>query len=198
VRSVRSEWAELSQQGLAEIETLEGNTIHSIWSEDRQDWIPLGELLPGERLRCLSGAVQTSPFERQTSVVLSLTILSQSVPVYSIEVQGEHVYQVGGLGVLVHDECISRIKESSLLVREAPSTGGRFQNSINRTFKQLWEGNLTPGIGTKSIGNGISEARAREGARIYFRVVNGLVEILGKSDNSNQANVIAEIIRVFG
>jgi hypothetical protein len=33
------------------IETIEGTTIHPIWSEDRQDWIPLGELLPGERLR---------------------------------------------------------------------------------------------------------------------------------------------------
>jgi hypothetical protein len=33
----------------------------------------------------------------------SLTILNQSVPVYNIEVHGEHVYQVGELGLLVHN-----------------------------------------------------------------------------------------------
>ncbi len=109
------------------------------------------------------------------------------------------MYQVGELGVLVHNDCISRIKESSLLVREAQRTGKRFQDSINDLFKKLWEGNTNPGIGTKPIGSGISEARSRDGARVYFRQLqNGVIEILGKSDKSNQATVIAEIIRVFG
>ncbi len=76
----------LSSNG--QIETLEGTTIHPIWSEDRQDWVPLGELHPNETLRATDGP----------AVVLSLIILNQPIAVYNIEVHGEHVYQVGQLG----------------------------------------------------------------------------------------------------
>ena len=38
-----------------QIETVEGTTIHPIWSEDRQDWVQLGELRQGEALRAASG-----------------------------------------------------------------------------------------------------------------------------------------------
>ncbi len=79
-----------------QIETLEGTTIHPIWSEDRQDWVPLGELLPNETLRAADGP----------AVVLSLIILNQPIAVYNIEVHGEYVYQVGQLGLLVHNECV--------------------------------------------------------------------------------------------
>lgn len=63
-------------------ETLEGTPIHPIWSVDRQDWLPLGELREGEQLQAAGGV----------AVVLSLTILRRSIPVYNIEVHGEHVY----------------------------------------------------------------------------------------------------------
>jgi len=172
-----------------QVETIEGTTIHPIWSEDRQDWVPLGELAEGEQLCGASGP----------AIVLTATILPRSLPVYNIEVHGEHVYQVGTLGLLVHNACISRIRESPLLAREAERSGRRVQNSINDLFKKLWDGNLNPGLGTKPIGAGISEARAADGARVYFREIgNGLVEILGKSDKSNQGKVIAEILKVFG
>jgi len=42
------------------------------------------------------------------AVVLSLTIHRRSLPVYNTEVHGEHVYQVGELGLLVHHECVYR------------------------------------------------------------------------------------------
>jgi hypothetical protein len=38
-----------------------------------------------------------------SGLVLSVTVLNQPVPVYNIEVHGEHVYQVGELGWLVHN-----------------------------------------------------------------------------------------------
>jgi hypothetical protein len=50
-----SEWANLAELGLAEIETLEGTPIHPIWSVDRNDWVPLGELTEGETLQAASG-----------------------------------------------------------------------------------------------------------------------------------------------
>ena len=94
---------------------------------------------------------------------------------------------------------VSRIKESPRLVREAGSTGRSVQRSLDNLTSQLQRGNLNPGIGTKSIGKGISEARARDGARLYFRTgADGSIEILGKSSKANQQSVIDEVLRHFG
>ena len=88
---------ELARLGLVELDTLEGTNRHPVWSEDRQEWVPLGRLLAGETLRAADGP----------AVVVSIAILNHLVPVYNIEVHGQHVYQVGQLGVLVHNanEC---------------------------------------------------------------------------------------------
>jgi hypothetical protein len=75
------------------VETITGTTIHPVWSVDRQKWVPLAELAQGERLQGLDGL----------AVVLGVTLSRVSQPVYNIEVHGEHVYQVGELGVLVHN-----------------------------------------------------------------------------------------------
>jgi len=78
-----------------QVETIEGTTIHPIWSLDRKDWVPLGEIEEGEQLLGADGAV----------VILTHTVLQRSIPVYNIEVHGEHVYQVGELRLLVHNTC---------------------------------------------------------------------------------------------
>ena len=75
------------------VETITGTTIHPVWSVDRQEWVPLAELNEGERLQGLDGL----------AVVLSVTLSRVSQPVYNIEVHSEHVYQVGELGVVVHN-----------------------------------------------------------------------------------------------
>lgn len=85
------------------VESIEGTPIHPVWSEDRQDWLPLGELTEGEQLRGDTG----------TAIVLAATILLRPTPVYNIEVHGEHVYQVGELGVVVHNACSSTSGHSS-------------------------------------------------------------------------------------
>lgn len=93
----------------------------------------------------------------------------------------------------------SRIKESQRLVREARRAGRSQQGAIDDLTRKLEEGNLDPGIGTRPIGAGISEARARSGARVFFRrTAEGGVEILGKATKANQQAVIEEILRVFG
>ena len=75
------------------VETITGTTIHPVWSVDRQEWVPLAELAEGETLQGLNGL----------AVVLSVTLSRVSQPVYNIEVHGEHVYQVGELGLVVHN-----------------------------------------------------------------------------------------------
>ena len=77
------------------VETITGTTIHPIWSVDRQEWVPLAELADDETLHGLDGL----------AVVLSVTLSRVAAPVYNIEIHGEHVYQVGELGVVVHNTC---------------------------------------------------------------------------------------------
>ncbi len=81
------------------IETVEGTTIHPVWSVDQQDWIGLGDLTVGETLTDKFGA----------AIVVDVHVKAESTPVYNIEIHGEHVYQVGKLGLLVHnsaEDCI--------------------------------------------------------------------------------------------
>ena len=67
---------------------------HPFWSEDRQDFVQAGKLRIGERLRLRDGS---------TPVVTAAVQRSQSVPVFNLEVDGEHVYYVAASGVLVHN-----------------------------------------------------------------------------------------------
>ena len=84
------------------VETITGTTIHPVWSVDRQEWVPLAELTDGETLQGLDGL----------AVVLSVSLSRVSQSVYNIEVHGEHVYQVGELGVLVHNVKSSILNQS--------------------------------------------------------------------------------------
>jgi hypothetical protein len=67
---------------------------HPFWSQDRQDFVQAGVLRIGERLRLRDGG---------TPVVTAAVARSQSVPVFNLEVDGEHVYYVATSGVLVHN-----------------------------------------------------------------------------------------------
>jgi RHS repeat-associated protein len=93
----------------------------------------------------------------------------------------------------------SRIKENPRLARAAEKAGKdqKVQRDLDDLTSKLGQGNLNPGIGTKPIGSGISEARSRDGARVYFRVIKEQIEILGKSSKANQAEVIREILKTF-
>lgn len=92
----------------------------------------------------------------------------------------------------------SRIKESPRLVREAEKAGKSNQDGIDRLMEQIRRGNTNPGLGSEPIGDGLSEARGRDGSRVYFRETPNGTEILGKSNKDNQPSVIDEVRRVFG
>ena len=99
------------------VETITGTTIHPVWSVDRQEWVPLGELADDETLHGLDGL----------AVVLSVTLSRVAEPVYNIEVHGEHVYQVGELGVVVHNACIEKVVDIRFL---KPSLARDFADPI--------------------------------------------------------------------
>ena len=85
------------------VETITGTTIHPVWSVDRQEWVPLAELAEGETLQGLDGL----------AVVLSVSLSRVSQAVYNIEVHGEHVYQVGELGLVVHIDDVANLFAST-------------------------------------------------------------------------------------
>ena len=67
-------------------------------------------------------------------------------------------------------------------------------------FCRISQGNMNPGIGSKSVGEGITEFREENGGRILARESgNGVVEILGKSGKrpKNQQYVINQAKKVF-
>jgi hypothetical protein len=70
---------------------------HPFWSEDRRNFIPSGDLKPGERVRTRSGTAEVSAVARRP--------LQTGERVYNLEVHSEHVYQVTFGGVLVHNSC---------------------------------------------------------------------------------------------
>ena len=65
---------------------------HSIYSSDRLDFVPAGELRVGESLRNLDGDVRIESIEQ----------LGSEERVYNLEIHGEHVFRVASRGVLVY------------------------------------------------------------------------------------------------
>ncbi len=70
---------------------------HPFWSEDRHEFVPVGQLRQSERVRIQSGTAQV--------VSIAKRPLRPGEMVYNLEVHGEHVYQVTSAGVLVHNSC---------------------------------------------------------------------------------------------
>ncbi len=70
---------------------------HPIYSVDRDDFIPAGELHEGERLLQLDGT---------TTRLVRTEHRHNPEIVYNLQVQGEHVYRVTSDGLLVHNSCV--------------------------------------------------------------------------------------------
>ena len=100
--------------------TLENGTeiratdVHPIWSVDREEWVPAGELVPSEQVDTLTGPVAVESVER----------LHSGLDVYIIEVHGPHVFRVTADGVLVYnagpDDCATAIARIQGLISRYP------------------------------------------------------------------------------
>jgi hypothetical protein len=112
------------------IEVIEGTPIHPIWSVDRNDWVPLGDVAEGESLQASFGM----------ATALSLAVVACSITVYNIEVQGEHVYQVGEMGVVVHNACDVVLENGESAIGFMTNSGqllGKISKSIQGGHKAL-------------------------------------------------------------
>ena len=96
-------------------------------------------------------------------------------------------------------EIVYRIKENPALVRKAERAGRAqdAQRSINNLVEQLSLGNRNPGIGTENVFKDVYELRGKNRARVYYRKVDGKIEILGKSVKNNQQKVINILKKMY-
>ena len=111
----------------------------------------------------------------------------------------------GNTPVLVHNECgismSSAIGDDPFLTKAAQQAGRnqRVQQEMDNLFSQLSQGNMNPGIGTKSLaGTDVSYARGANGARLFFRNVDGGIQIVGKADKGNESAVINRLYDLYG
>jgi hypothetical protein len=91
----------------------------------------------------------------------------------------------------------SSIKKNLGLVREAQYAGKSHQNSLDHLTLRLQQGSVNPGSGSKHLFSGIHEARADNGARVYFQNIKDGIEIVGKSTKKNQEKVIALLRKLY-
>jgi len=92
---------------------------------------------------------------------------------------------------------VSKIGQSPTLSRLASTITGTVQKSIDDLTTRLGQGNMNPGIGTKHLFDNIFYARARDGARVFFRQVGDTVEILGKATKHTEAQVIKALEALY-
>ncbi|MFE9404819.1 hypothetical protein ACFYNY_24165 [Streptomyces sp. NPDC006530] len=73
------------------------------------------------------------------------------------------------------------------------------QKDFDHLFEELSKGDREPGLynkvltGTKDV----RYARGRNGGRLFFRVTEEGVEIVGKADKGNESKVIARLEKLF-
>jgi RHS repeat-associated protein len=94
-------------------------------------------------------------------------------------------------------ELVSAIGKDKTLVKLAEEAGASAQKGIDALTSQLAKGNLNPGIGTKNLFGNISYARKRDGARVFFRQVEGKIEILAKATKKNEQAVIEKLKKLY-
>ncbi|HEX5824895.1 MAG TPA: RHS repeat-associated core domain-containing protein [Candidatus Limnocylindrales bacterium] len=174
--------------------TVDGATItttpdHPFYTLE-DGWIEAGQLRLGTHVKARIGS----------GVVDSVTTASYRGSLWNLTVQGAHTFFVGTEELLVHNSCpvTSAIGKDSRIAREAERAGKSVQTSLDSLTAQLMSGNRNPGIGTKHLFGNVFEARARDGARVYFTQAGDAIQIVGKSDKSNQDRVISLLQELYG
>ncbi len=94
----------------------------------------------------------------------------------------------------------SLIGTNKTLIKCAEQAGAdKFkQNQMDNLIKMFITGNKNPGIGTKNVFGDVYELRGSTGARVYFRMNDGVMEILAKSNKKNQNQVIQILKDLYG
>ena len=106
---------------------------HVTWSVEHKDFVEAHELQAGNLILCDDGVRKLVRIEK----------IAEPIRVYNLEVQGQHVYQVSKLGMLVHNT----------------SFAGMTNNAVNKTIsaqqhvllRQLFKGQSGSGLTRESL-----------------------------------------------
>lgn len=114
---------------------------HFFWSEDRQDFVQAADLRQSEALRLANGRL--THLERSEAI-------SAQLPVNNLEVDGEHVYFVGELGVLVHNTSAPYTGTPNRVIGRQPvlqkpgtirANEAKLDVQVGQTWKATWKSN---------------------------------------------------------
>lgn len=93
----------------------------------------------------------------------------------------------------------SLIKKDPSLVRAAQKLGRnpRLQREADDLVRLFIRGHKNPGIGTKNLMRDIFYLRGRGGARVFYRIKAGSLEILAKASKADEQKVINVLRRLY-
>ncbi|HMQ87946.1 MAG TPA: polymorphic toxin-type HINT domain-containing protein [Flavilitoribacter sp.] len=100
VRTVEETWNFVFSNG----DTIGSTPNHPFYSEDRQVYIPIGDIKIGENIKV---------YGEKTAKLVSKArreILGNKETVYNLEVYRDHNFHVGHEGLLVHNSCVEIVK----------------------------------------------------------------------------------------
>jgi RHS repeat-associated protein len=120
----------------------------------------------------LAQAAEAAAAEAAATKVLQIEV-NNSIRVSSanaVTAAGEDVMiGPGSLGARTDVRVTSKIGGSKYATRLAENMSSQAQRDVDRLVSQLLEGNPTPRIGTKSLGNNFFELRGANGGRVIIR-----------------------------
>ncbi|MEU7583923.1 polymorphic toxin-type HINT domain-containing protein [Streptomyces sp. NPDC041068] len=173
---------------------------HPFWTQSLGQWTNAADLEPEMALQTDSGA----PVRVET--VTSWTAPTEKV--HNLAVAGAHTYYVlaGDTAVLVHNaspcKLVTSVVGQDSLLSKAERQAGKNQTvkrDFDRLLEQLSNGNMNPGLGSKALaGTDVTYARGRNGGRLFFRNVDGGIQVVARADKSNESKVIARLKQLYG
>jgi hypothetical protein len=179
-------------------EVIHTNQKHPFLTKEK-GFLPVGQLTLGMHVLEADG---------QYGVVTGWKVVAGTKALYNLEVAQDHTFTVGVGQWVVHNCSLptgpsgvrSLIPDNPALIREAERMGGNqaAQREADELIQRFLEGNTNPGLGTKNLFGDIFYLRGRNGARVFYRIADGIMEILGKADKSNEQRVINILRQLYG
>ena len=124
---------------------------------------------------------------------MSIEVQRRSVRVYNIEVNGEHVYEVGDFGVLVHNACATVLGDAITSLRDIARTKFReAHHIIGRNLKgELWDklrAQMVKQLGKEGLDHALN------GVWLYKSAMRGVAKYLKHHGNGYHSNAMAQLL----